>query len=62
MSIEPDGAVWITDQPSLPPSQLSRLRVFVERQTMVPSAEGSAYRYMDLSPYPGLPSPIVISS
>lgn len=28
----------------------------------VPSAEGAASRYMDLSPYLGLPSPIVLSS
>ena len=29
---------------------------------MVQSTEGAASRYMDLTPYPGLPSPIVISS
>ena len=56
------GAVWITYQPSLPPSQVSQLRAFADKQTMVPSAEGAASRYMDLTPYPGLPSPIVISS
>jgi hypothetical protein len=56
------GAVWITYQPSLPPSEVSQLRAFVERQTMVPSTEGAASRYMDLTPYPGLTSPIVISS
>jgi hypothetical protein len=56
------GAVWITYRPSLPQSQVSQLRAFVDKQTMVPSAEGAASRYLDLSPYPGLPSPVVISS
>jgi len=56
------GAVWITYRPSLPQSEVSQLRAFAEKQTMVPSAEGAASRYMDLTPYPGLPSPIVISS
>ena len=56
------GAVWITYQPSLPQSEVSQLRAFVEKQTRVPLAEGAASRYMDLTPYPGLPSPIVISS
>jgi hypothetical protein len=56
------GAVWITYQPSLPEPQVSQLRAFVDKQTMVPSAEGAASRYMDLTPYPGLTSPIVISS
>ena len=56
------GAVWITYRPSLPQSEVSQLRAFVEKQTMVSSAEGAPSRYMDLTPYPGLPSPIVISS
>ena len=56
------GAIWITYQPSLPPSEVSQLRAFVDKQTMVTSAEGAASRCMDLTPYPGLPSPIVISS
>jgi hypothetical protein len=56
------GAVWITYRPSLPQSEVSQLRAFAEKQTMVPPAEGAASRYMDLTPYPGLPSPIVISS
>jgi hypothetical protein len=56
------GAVWITYRPSLPQSEVSQLRAFAEKQTMVPSTEGAASRYMDLTPYPGLPSPIVISS
>jgi hypothetical protein len=56
------GAVWITCQPSLPASEVSQLRAFVEKQTMLPSAEGAPSRYMDLTPYPGLSSPVVISS
>jgi hypothetical protein len=56
------GAVWITYQPSLSQSEVSQLRAFVEKQTEVSSAEGASSRYMDLTPYPGLPSPIVISS
>ena len=58
----PHGAVWITYQPSLPPSEVSHLRAFVHKQTMITPAEGAASRYMDLTPYPGLPWPIVISS
>ena len=56
------GAVWITYQPSLPQSEVSQLRAFVDKQTMVTSVGGAASRYMDLTPYPGLPSPIIISS
>jgi hypothetical protein len=56
------GAVWITYQPSLPQSEVSQLRAFAKKQTMVPSTEGAASRYIDLSPYPGLSSPIIISS
>jgi hypothetical protein len=57
------GAVWITYQPALPQSQVDELRAFVEKQTMLsPQASAAASRYVDLTPYPGLPSPIVISS
>jgi hypothetical protein len=56
------GAVWITYRPSLPQSEVNQLRAFAGRQTMVSSAEGAPSRYMDLTPYPGLPSPIVMSS
>jgi Protein of unknown function (DUF3105) len=56
------GAIWITYRPSLPQSEVSQLQAFAEKQTMVPSAEGASSRYMDVSPYPGLPSPIVITS
>jgi hypothetical protein len=56
------GAVWITYQPSLPQAQVSALRAFVERQNTVSPGGAPASRYMDLSPYPGLPAPIVISA
>ena len=56
------GAVWITYQPSLPQSEVSQLRAFVEKQTKVSPGGAPASRYMDLTPYPGLSSPIVISS
>ena len=56
------GAVWITYSPSLPQSQVSQLRSFFARQTALNPTGGGESRYMDLTPYPGLPSPIVISS
>jgi len=56
------GAVWITYQPSLPQPEVSALRTFAEQQTTVSPGGAAASRYMDLSPYPGLPSPVVISS
>jgi hypothetical protein len=56
------GAIWITYQPSLPPSEVNQLRAFVEKQTTVTPAGAAPSRYMDLTPYPGLSSPIVISS
>lgn len=45
------GAVWITYQPDLPADELQKLQDFTRR---------SGYRL--LSPYPGLPSPIALSS
>lgn len=56
------GAIWITYQPSLPQSEVNQLRAFAEKQTMVTPPGGTPSRYMDLTPYPGLPSPIVVSS
>ncbi len=53
------GAVWVTYRPGLPATQVSRLRAFVERQSRIGPSRS---RYMDLTPYPGLHSPIVISS
>jgi Protein of unknown function (DUF3105) len=56
------GAVWITYQPSLPQSEVSQLRAFFGRQTVLSPAGAGASRYVDLTPYPGLPAPIVVSS
>ena len=53
------GAVWITYRPSLPAAEARQLQAFEARQSLV-GATGS--RYVDVSPYPGLSSPIVISS
>ena len=57
------GAIWITYQPSLPQSEVSQLKSFVERQSVLtPSSGGPGSRYMTLTPYPGLPTPVVMSS
>jgi hypothetical protein len=56
------GAVWITYQPSLPASEVTALRNFVMKQSLVTFQGAAGARYMDLTPYPGLPSPIVITS
>jgi len=56
------GAVWITYQPSLPQSEVSQLRAFAGRQSVIAPAGAAGSRYLDLTPYPGLPAPIVISS
>lgn len=45
------GAVWITYRPSLPAEQVQQLRSLVRGQT-----------YLTLSPYPGLPAPVVASA
>lgn len=45
------GAVWITYRPGLPAVQLGRLRDLVRAQS-----------YLVLSPYPGLPAPVVASA
>jgi hypothetical protein len=50
------GAVWITYQPSLPAADVASLR-----QIAVSNYVGSQ-RYVILSPYPGLPAPIVASA
>lgn len=50
------GAVWITYRPDLSAGALSQLRQFVE------SHYDGAQRYVVLSPYDGLPSPIVASA
>ncbi len=56
------GAIWITYSPTLPQSAVSQLRALFSRQTVLnPSGQGGS-RYLDLTPYPGLPSPIVVTS
>ena len=45
------GAVWITYRPDLPGGQVETLRDLAHRQT-----------YILVSPYPGLPSPVVASA
>ena len=61
------GAVWITYRPDLPAAGVEALKAFVRRQLLVVlSVKGQMVdthqRYIDLSPFPGLPAPIVISS
>lgn len=50
------GAVWVTYQPTLPPDQLAAL------QQLVVSNYVGSQRYLILSPYAGIPSPIVASA
>lgn len=45
------GAVWITYQPDLPADQVQKLRDLVQNRS-----------YTLLSPYPGLPKPVVASA
>jgi hypothetical protein len=64
------GAVWITYDPNLPASEVTKLTAFVTKQSLIPEdlsslgITGARNRYMDLSPWATntLPSPIVISS
>jgi hypothetical protein len=56
------GAIWITYQPSLAQSEVTTLRSFAQSQTVISPAGAPSSRYMDVTPYPGLPSPIVVSS
>jgi len=61
------GVVWITWRPNLPPKDVAQLERLVRRQPDVVVTIGgqrrdTGERYIDLSPYPGLPAPIVISS
>ncbi len=56
------GAVWITYQPSLPQSEVSQLQAFFGRQTVLSPGGAGGSRYIDLTPYPGLPAPIVVTS
>jgi hypothetical protein len=50
------GTVWITYRPSLPQASVLKLRALVR------SEYDGAQRYVLLSPYPGLPSPIVATA
>jgi Protein of unknown function (DUF3105) len=45
------GAVWITYKPDLPAADVAKLTSVAKGQT-----------YLDLSPYPGLPAPVVASA
>ncbi len=45
------GAVWITYQPSLAAADIATLTKYAKGQT-----------YLDLSPYPNLPAPVVVSA
>jgi hypothetical protein len=61
------GAIWITYQPSLPQAQIDQLKAFVEKQSKVVLRSGNQTqdtneRFMDLTPFPGLSSPIIMSS
>jgi hypothetical protein len=56
------GAVWIAYQPSLPQSEVSELYAFFGRQTVLDLGGAGSSRYIDVTPYPGLPSPIIVSS
>jgi hypothetical protein len=56
------GAVWITYSPSLPQSEVSQLRSFFARQTVINPSGAGGSRYVDLTPYPGLPSPIIATA
>jgi hypothetical protein len=50
------GTVWITYQPALPPGEIGAL------QHLVRSSYVGGEGYLILSPYPGMPSPIVASA
>lgn len=56
------GAIWITYSTSLPQSEVSQLRSFFARQTVLNPSGAGGSRYIDLTPYPGLPSPIVATA
>jgi hypothetical protein len=45
------GAVWITFQPDLPAEQVAELKAIADSQS-----------FILVSPYPGLPTPVVVSS
>jgi hypothetical protein len=51
------GAVWITYQPSLPADQVA----IIQADALAPPVVRGT-RYVTVSPYPGLPSPVVASA
>ena len=56
------GAVWITYQPSLPKSELDQLYAFFGRQAALSPQGAASSRYIDITPYPGLPAPVVATA
>ena len=50
------GAVWITYRPSLSPTEVNKLVSFVESHYV------GVQKYLTLSPYAGIPSPIVATA
>lgn len=56
------GAIWITYQPSLPKAELNELYSFFSRQTVLDPQGAGSSRYIDITPYPGLPSPVVVTA
>ncbi len=50
------GAVWITYRPDLSTGDVAQLRQFVESHYL------GSQRYLILSPYAGIPSPVVVSA
>ena len=48
-------------QPSLPKSELDQLYAFFSKQKVISAPGGGSSRYMDITPYPGLPSPVVVT-
>ena len=61
------GAIWITYRPDLPAADVSALRSLVAAQKdVVITIQGQSIdtkqRYIDLTPFPGLPAPIVLSA
>jgi hypothetical protein len=61
------GAIWITYDATLPQAQVDQLKSFVEKQSKVVLHSGSqsqktGERYMDLTPFSNLGSPIVMTA
>jgi hypothetical protein len=41
---------------------VDQLYAFFARQKVISAPQGGSSRYLDITPYPGLPSPIVVTS